>query len=149
MKIGIVGHGGDKFTLETEAWAKDIIARIIERHPSAIIVSGHSPVGGVDIWVEEIAGSLGREVDIKSPRQHSWEGEYGFKARNIDIAKSDVVYVVLVRELPPDYKGRRFDGCYHCMRHGDYEPHVKSGGCWTGWRAIEEKNRAVWVVCPL
>ena len=149
MKVGIVGHGRDKFTPETEAWAREQIRCIIERHPDAIIVSGHSPVGGIDIWAEEMARSLGREVDIKVPIQHSWDGEYGFKARNIDIAKSDIVYVILARELPPDYKGRRFDGCYHCLRHGNTEPHVKSGGCWTGHKARELGNQAIWVIYPV
>lgn len=146
MKIGIVGHGADKFTIESVLWAKEQIKQIMIKNPDAIFVSGHSPVGGIDIWVEDIAKDLGMETDIKSPTDHSWDGSYGFKARNIDIAKSDVVYVILVDQYPLNYMGRRFIDCYHCLRHGKHQRHVKSGGCWTGWKAIELGNKAEWII---
>ena len=75
MKIGIVGHGQDKFTYETEVWAKDQITKIINKYPDATIVSGHSPLGGVDLWAEKIAIELNNPIDIKTPIQHSWEGK--------------------------------------------------------------------------
>lgn len=56
MKIGIVGHGADKFTKLTEEQAKveieGIIGKYIDDVEELVIVSGHSPVGGIDIWAE-------------------------------------------------------------------------------------------------
>ena len=66
MRIGIVGHGTKKFTPETEKLAKDIIRKILLEAEDPIMVSGHSPVGGIDIWAEEIAVELGIPMDIKA-----------------------------------------------------------------------------------
>ena len=95
-------------------------------------------MGGVDIWAEELAEEYGHPTDIKAPRQQSWHGEYGYRARNLDIAASDIVHVIVADEYPPEYRGRRFKFCYHCKDTRDY--HVKSGGCWTGLKA----NLASW-----
>lgn len=141
MRLGIVGHAQEKFTPETELLARAVIRVAIKSHGATTIISGRSPMGGVDIYAEQIAAELGLPTDIKEPRQNSWHGEYGFKARNLDIAKqSDKVLVVVVRTLPPGFKGMSFDGCYHC---GSRNPeHVKSGGCWTAWRARSRE----WVI---
>jgi len=144
MKVGIVGHGADKFEDWSEAKAKEVIRQIISYYVNSgenvTLVSGHSPVGGIDIWAEEIAVEFRIDTDIKTPRQNVWDAEYGFKQRNIDIARSDVVHVILVKHYPPQYKGRRFDVCYHCVKHHLTFTHVKSGGCWTGWKAKEFGN---------
>jgi len=144
MRVGIVGNGEDKFTELGKARAKFEICRIIASFSSATIVSGHSKMGGVDIWTEEIAKQCGRELDldIKAPEEESWDGKYGYKARNTDIAKSDIVFVILADRYPENYKGRRFKDCYHC--HTD--SHVKSGACWTGKKAIEFGNQARWII---
>jgi hypothetical protein len=120
------------------------IFEIILSHPNAQIVSGHSRMGGVDIWTEEIAKMCGREadLDIKAPTTEAWDGEYGYKARNTDIAKSDIVFVVVADDYPEDYDGKRFNKCYHC--HTD--SHVKSGACWTGKQAIKFGNQAKWLI---
>jgi len=154
MKIGIVGHGSGKFTPESEELAKNLIRLIINRDCVDTVISGRSPLGGVDIWAEEIAKEEGVSFIACEPRQKSWYGEYGFKARNIDIAeKSDRLYVVVVDSYPPGYKWKRIldsDGlpyCYHCK--GRTGLHVKSGGCWTGWYAKEEESKEVeWVIVP-
>jgi hypothetical protein len=138
--LGIVGHEAAKFTEATEVAARRAIRDLIERYRPEVVVSGECPLGGVDIWAREIAVAHGVRFDPKAPRQHSWEGEYGFKARNLDIAKSDHVACVVVRELPPTYRGMRFNGCYHCK--GRNPVHVKSGGCWTAWRAPSRE----WVI---
>jgi hypothetical protein len=106
---------------------------------ATVMVSGHSPVGGIDIWAEEEALALGVALDLKVPTTHSWDppGGYGYKARNLDIARSsDVVHVIVVDEYPDSYRGRRFPLCYHCGT----SDHIKSGGCWTGKKA----TRAEW-----
>lgn len=145
MKVGIIGHGADKFTEEGEQYAKQIIATIIKGYQSlgeVTIVSGHSPVGGIDIWAEALGVDLGCDLDIKTPRQHRWDAEYGYKARNLDIANSsDVVYVIVVKEYPPNYAGMRFKSCYHCHS----TDHIKSGGCWTGKQAQKLGKPVYWI----
>lgn len=112
-----------------------------------IVISGHSPVGGIDIWAEELANRNGYHTDIKVPEQHRWDAPYGYKARNLDIAReSDYLYVILANVYPEEYSGRRFKICYHCARKGGGTEHVKSGGCWTGYKALEFGNRVEWFV---
>lgn len=102
------------------------------------MVSGHSPVGGIDIWAEEEATALGVPLDLKIPEIQQWNppGGYGYKARNLDIARdSDVVHVILADVYPEEYHGRRWNLCYHCGT----TDHVKSGGCWTGKKAAQSE----------
>lgn len=135
MKIAIVGHAEEKFNEMTKATAKRAIKEIIEKYKPCIVISGHSPMGGIDIWAEEEAEAQGQTMVIYEPMIRQWNppGRYGFKARNIDIAKNcDVLYNIVVTEYPEGYEGRR-DIDYHCM--GRLPLHVKSGGCWTAWRA--------------
>ena len=157
MNIGIVGAGQDKFVPETEARARSLIRQLLA-DPDAVLVSGHSPVGGIDIWAEEIADELGREKHIYAPKVDQWNppGQYGYKARNLDIAEdSDVVHVIVVKDYPPGYMGQRFELCYHCARtrpeHA--KDHKKSGGCYTAIKAMEmpqtdgrPRRQAVWHV---
>ncbi len=135
MKVGIVGHAADKFTIVTELRAKSKIRELLK--PDDILVSGHCHLGGIDIWAEEIAQELGcydRDY-IFPPKIRRWEG--GYKQRNLEIARnSDIVHVIVVKEYPPKYKGMRFTWCYHC----NADDHIKSGACWTGKRT----QRAVW-----
>lgn len=145
MIIGVVGNGADKFTPETEKQARDIILSILNSNYTATITSGHSPVGGIDLFVEEefhkspTTGGLW----IRSPVINAWgeEGQYGFKARNIDIAKADTVVVIIVKDYPSNYRGRRFDFCYHCMKAGRPSDHCKSGACYTANKHKEMLNR--------
>lgn len=144
MKIGIVGNGKDKFTELGKARAKLEIFKIILSHQNTKIASGHSRMGGVDIWTEEIAKLCGREsdLDIKTPKEESWNGEYGYRARNTDIAKADIVFVIVADKYPESYKEKRFKECYHCYTNS----HVKSGACWTGKKAIGFGNKAQWII---
>jgi hypothetical protein len=149
-KIGIVGNGADKFTaLGQERAYKQIFAILCHEDT---LVSGHSPVGGVDIWAEEVARTMGAQLDLKIPDVHQWNpvGRYGYRARNIDIAdSSDIVHVIVADEYPQDYHGRRFPVCYHCAQWGgEAEDHVKSGGCWTGYKAKELGKEVYWHVIP-
>lgn len=127
MRVGIIGAEEIKFTPRGKEEALKIIREVL--HHTSVLVSGRCPKGGVDIWAEDEAVKLGIETDIKEPRQHRWDAEYGFKARNIDIATdSEEVHVIVVDKYPPDYVGMRFNLCYHCKT----TDHVKSGACWTG-----------------
>ncbi len=142
MRLAIVGHAAEKFTPDTERRARDAIRSAIDAHSADLIVSGRSPMGGVDLYAEEIADELGIEKLIFQPKQHRWDAQYGFKQRNLDIARHcDLCVVVVVRELPPRFKGMRFDDCYHCR--GRVMPHVKSGACWTAWKSPAREWRIV------
>jgi len=152
--IGIVGHAQEKFTKDTEMKARDVIVGIIEAHSPCIVVSGRCPMGGIDVWAEEIAYSLGQEFIPYEPKINVWQptnNGYGFRARNLDIAKSDIVYNIVVEEYPVEYTGREFFD-YHCHDKrsgkwiGDTPPHIKSGGCWTARKAIESGNKGVWKI---
>lgn len=140
--VGIVGSGEDKFTPIGKKRATSEIEDIIRIYPNAVIVSGHSPLRGIDVWAEEIGLKYKRKLDIKAPRQQSWDGEYGYKNRNIDIAKSDIVFIIVADKYPEGYKGRLFKECYHCHTN----LHIKSGGCWTGKKALEFGNLAMWII---
>ena len=153
--VGIVGHDKNKFDERTAPIARDMIYDIIidalNHHPKVNVISGHSPMGGVDIWTEEIVEYIKKEnpylpdneltMIIKAPRQQSWDGTYGYKARNLDIARSsDIVHVIVVAKYPANYRSRRFNECYHCHT----TDHIKSGACWTAKQAIQIGKQAVW-----
>jgi hypothetical protein len=153
MKIGIIGHGADKFTESSKQKAINIIKSILEplkefnkatiNYYRPVFISGHSPVGGIDIWSEEIAKNLGISLDLKIPKQHTWDAEYGYKQRNLDIAKdSDILYVILVDKYPPNYKGQKFDKCYHC----NSSTHIKSGACWTAKQARKLGKKVEYII---
>lgn len=143
MKIGIVGNGADKFTAFGAMQARELIAALLQRGDT--VVSGHSPMGGVDIWAEELAEKLGKKRDIKAPSRQSWGELGGYRDRNMAIAhSSDEVNVIVVDKYPMGYGGRKFSHCYHCFdAHG---PHVKSGGCWTGNQAAKLGKPVMWHV---
>lgn len=131
MKIGIVGAGEDKFTALGRKRAIEIIEKLTVA--GAEFVSGHSPLGGADIWAEEVALKNGLKMIVCAPEVQSWEdgknGEKGYKTRNQDIARqSDEMHVIVAAGYPKGYRGRRFRLCYHCGETN----HVKSGGCVTG-----------------
>lgn len=64
---------------------------------SVMLISGGCPRGGVDIWAEIIADSLGVQKTIFQPDECVWSirnsERKGFKERNIEIAENcDVLY---------------------------------------------------------
>ncbi len=138
MRVGIVGHEAKKFTAETEVKAREIIRSLLSE--GDILVSGGCHLGGIDIWAEEEADKLGLKKEIHHPARMRWEG--GFKERNLKIARtSDIVHCIVIAEYSDDYKGMRFDYCYHCHT----TDHIKSGGCWTAKRA----RKAEWHVIKI
>lgn len=146
MNIGIVGHEAAKFTPTTEKAARGIVRKLLT-DPAAVLVSGHCPLGGVDIYAEEEALALGRNMLIFAPKENNWER--GFKPRNIQIAKnSNECHCISVYQLPATYKGMTFSSCYHCDKHREagVPTHVKGGGCWTTWLC---KGKKFWhIVYP-
>ena len=139
MNIAIVGNGGDKFTSKQEEVVKELLRSLFLRHKGCTLITGGSPRGGVDIWAVEIADTvpeLVQEIKVYRPEVWQWDppSAYGFKQRNIDIAKDCYeLYNILSNEYPEGYKGTR-EKCYHCEKTGRRFPvHVKSGACWTMW----------------
>ena len=149
--VGIIGHGADKFTAAGKRRAITVIESLLIE--ADCVVSGHSPVGGIDIWSEDIAREAEIALDLKAPTTNAWNppGGYGFKARNIDIAAdSTEVHVILVDVLPPGYQGMRFAGCYHCAGR-DRSPHVKSGAAGqatTPWKLGKPATCGMWSRMP-
>jgi hypothetical protein len=133
MIIGIVGSEAAKFTKLTEPAARLAIRRLFLPEVS-LVVSGGCYLGGIDVWsIEEaiIAGKPYKEFPAKERR---WSGPSGYESRNVKIAEiCDKLICIAVRELPPGYRGMRFDWCYHCRTGA----HVKSGGCWTMKKAAK------------
>lgn len=143
--VGIVGSESAKFTRETEKRAREIIRSILLKPGVTAVSSGHCHLGGIDIWAEEEAKSLGlfaHGVFIFPPKDHTWSN--GYRPRNLQIARaSDEVHCITIQDYPPDYTGMRFSHCYHC---GYDEKHVKSGGCWTALQAKKMGKVAIWHV---
>lgn len=134
MILGIVGAEAAKFTPYTEEAARRIIRSLIKQTEASQVVSGHSPLGGIDWWAIEEAKALGVDWHEYPAGVHQWgsvKGVDGFMARNLKIARaSDLVVSIVVQRLPDSYRGMEFpSGCYHCKTPPD--DHVKSGGCWT------------------
>lgn len=158
MALGIVGHAAEKFacfnpdgtldvraTRESEERARAAIRGLIERHDPQWVISGRSPMGGVDVWAIEEARRLQVKTFEFAPRVHTWSGPGGYKERNLQIArKCDHVAVVVLREPLPNWRGGViFPVCYHCDgKPDDPGPHVKSGGCFTA-RAARSREWAI------
>lgn len=138
--LGIVGAEAAKFTPVTEACARLVIRGLLTPDVD-LVVSGGCHLGGIDVWAIEEARRAGRQHREFEPETLEWTR--GYKPRNLAIARqSDKVVCITVRELPPGYKGMRFDWCYHCKTGA----HVKSGGCWTMHQARRMGKRTQLVV---
>jgi len=152
MKIGIVGHEAKKFTPHTEAMAKELITQLLMKDWLPLrmteMISGHCHLGGIDIWAEEIAQSMGMPMTIFPPKNQNWST--GYKPRNIQIAETaHIIHNIVVARYPENYDGMRFVDaktglpyCYHCKT----DTHVKSGGCWTARYAQDLNKTAYWHV---
>lgn len=110
MRIGIVGADGTKWKPEQVDDVKKLIRHILISYTSkrqydwvtnqtilvfdeVVLVSGHCPLGGVDIWAEAVADELGIKKEIYPPEVNQWNDllhqgivKKGYKSRNIDIA---------------------------------------------------------------
>jgi hypothetical protein len=136
--VAIVGHEALKFTPETEAKARAVIRELLA-DPRAVVVSGHCHLGGIDIWAEEEAALLGREMRIHPPADLHWAT--GFKPRNIAIAEECTeAHCLVVTAYPARFHGDRYGYCYHCKT----SDHIKSGGCWTVHHAMSLGKPGRW-----
>lgn len=172
MHIAIVGPEENKWTKEQKTKAKLEIRWLFNRnakwkykdeithndildYSQIIIISGHCPKAGVDIWAEEIADELGIQKEIYPAEVHQWndiiqpdritENEplvetklKGYRSRNMQIAEAcDVLYCIVPKtgKDEPVIEGtwKLTPYCKHCMRYG----HPTNGGCWTLKKAKE------------
>lgn len=143
--IGIVGSGRDKFTEDGYTKAYLQVGQIINSFKPEQICSGNSPLKGIDYLVKQLTPP-DRYIEY-SPKVNQWES--GYKQRNLKIAESRIVFCIVANEYPIDYKGIKFPICYHCSKHEGFKnhpSHIKSGGCWTAYKAIEKGNTAQWIV---
>lgn len=184
MKIAVVGPQEDRWTEEQKEMAKRWIRHLLKcylngykpiimkegesLYPSpcgfgigekvelpVIMISGHCPKGGVDIWAEEIADRLGIQKEIYPAEANQWEDkitevydslvpisrrvvEKGYRSRNIQIAEAcDVLYCIVPKTANVDEERGDLKeyysttdkkrGCIHCKILG----HPTNGGCWT------------------
>jgi hypothetical protein len=182
MKISIVGPEESKWIPKQKIEAKAEIERIFFKRGlvgytfeeqkqgdyiglthkynfgDTILVSGHCPKGGVDIWAEEIADKLGIKKEIYPATAKQWNDQLanifcdkvhgweevgytatlrldGYKSRNIKIAKAcDVLYCV----VPKTFDSVSFGSIPYGMlnkttycNHCKVWEHPTNGGCWT------------------
>lgn len=165
--VGIVGAEAAKFNRDMELAAREVIRDLL-RPAGHVLVSGHSPLGGIDVWAEEeydniraldeFVGNIYRPAAlIFAPLTNDWAT--GFQPRNMQIAEqSTAIHCITVAGYIPEYTGLRFtrhDGtplCYHCDRRarelkllpGTIPTHVKSGGCWTAYEGHKLGKAALW-----
>jgi len=85
MKIAIVGAEENKWTEKQKEKAKDFIRTLLceasqiegaFNNKEVILVSGHSPKGGVDVWAENIAKELGIKTEIYAPEVNQWNDKW-------------------------------------------------------------------------
>lgn len=127
IKIAIVGISAGRYSDRQESEIRKRIAFILKEYAEPVLVSGHSPKGGVDIFAEEIFRGLYPEVEpIIYPANKDHEHWHcslscqGYRYRNGLIAENcDELYCITVKD--------ESEYCYHCQTVG----HKRNGGCWT------------------
>lgn len=154
--VGIVGAEAAKFSAAAEEGARGIIKMLLEP-PGRVLVSGGCHLGGIDIWAEEEYAALPDRAArpdpiIHLPATREWSTGYG--PRNERIAQTcHEIHNIVVDRYVEGFRGRTFPICYHCARrfrehpeYGQASTHVKSGGCWTAYRAEQLGKQATWYV---
>jgi hypothetical protein len=176
--IGIVGNGRDKFTDLGYQRATDTVKILVDSYPNEFIDSGDSPLDGIDKLARELTPKerfigyypevhqwdnehnnlkdIGAcpidhsKINLTSPRIHNCNNLVGYKSRNLEIAQSRKVIVIVADRYPEEYRGKHFFECYHCaknpIRNSESFNHIKSGACWTAIKALEKGNEAEWII---
>ncbi len=147
MKIAIVGPQLSKWKSKeqiekTKTIIEELLTSFLVTKQNPVLVSGHCPKGGVDIWAEEIAKKLGccDPKFIFQAEVNKWEDQKvtessghtdiykGYKSRNIQIAEAcDVLYCIVPKKIEPLWFPQKEGFCKHCEVFG----HTSNGGCWT------------------
>ena len=123
IKVAIIGASGSKLDEYERFGVMKELFKIVKRYTNPIIISGHSPRGGVDIIVELFAKEFNLLNNIIPAQVSQWldkDGKMGYKSRNLVIASEcDVLYCITTR--------LKKKSCYHC-KTGDHEV---TGACYT------------------
>lgn len=147
MKLAIVGADESKFTERGMVAAKEQITLHLAQGAVTVLVSGHCPKGGVDIWAEEEAIRTMKFMSnlIFHPKTNNWTG---YRARNIQIAEACDKIICITPRLLPIQSGNKERGlrytsslCHHCVYVENYVDHVQNGGCWTLRYASRELSK--------
>ena len=150
IKIAIVGPEESKWKPnqkeDAKQWIEDFLSGMkLETEQGSlgghdiILVSGHCPKKGVDIWAEEVADNLGIKKEIYPAdctldpvnkclgREYFHWWNFHYKPRNIQIAEAcNVLYCI----VPKD----KTKICRHCWKEAStvlISEHPTNGGCWT------------------
>ena len=125
------------------------VEAIIKTYNPEEICSGDSPLKGIDYLVKTLTPKE-RYINyppISNLGKPTWND--GYKKRNLQIAESRIVFVIVADQYPTEYTGTRFKHCYHCLKYDgltDHREHIKSGACWTAYQAISKGNTAQWII---
>jgi hypothetical protein len=125
IHIGFVGSSESHWTNNSRIKAIQKISELLTQciiqygKENIVFVSGRSKKGGIDVWAEIIANSLGLETKIYPAEVEKWDDVTemiadpypspmkrfkGYRSRNMDIAKtSDILFCI-------DPKGREGGG---------------------------------------
>ena len=148
MKLAIVGTSKVGYGDQADRLLEEVRTLIMKYYEEfgkkLIIVSGHSPKGGTDIFAEAIARNFGIKTEIYPPEINQWAGKNvnhkrlkGYKARNVQIARAcNILYCFTLSNSD------RRKGCYHCQNY----KHLRSGGCWTFKNAQELKKEVHMII---
>jgi len=132
MKIAIVGAEESKWKPEQKKKAKHFIRKLLFMRMLAghlpVVVSGHCPKGGVDIWAEEIADELGIKKEIYPAEHKGWNDKIIWELEK-EIPKNYVVCEnPLVSELKQnDLQAMKKDGLKPIANLGTWMdiPHIE------------------------
>ena len=123
VKIAIVGSS--RLNIDEAGRAVEEIWKLMLKADETIT----GDADGIDWLVRNFSGV--KPVTVVKAIDGKWEGQHGFKARNIMIAQmADKVYSIATKKI----KDKR---CYHC----DKPNHDRTGGCWTKRYAIDKLNK--------
>ena len=121
MKVAIVGADGRYWRPEDVPFVKALIRYILKAMDADVLISGRCPLGGVDVWAEEVADEMGLEKLIFPPEGRGWRY---YHERNLKIAREcDVIFDI----EPEDRRGN-------------------SGGAWTARQAAKMGKLAIKVI---
>lgn len=127
-RLAIVGTSRLTFDEAIEA-RKYIVYIINERRKSfghLRLITGDAD--GIDKLVREMCLEQGVDFEVLVARDRHWEGENGFRERNLRIAKyCDEIISISTK--------KKTEECYHHKKLT--ESHERTGGCWT----MEEAKR--------
>lgn len=101
MKLGFVGSRSKWFSEQEKERAILYIREMIDLYKPDIVVSGGAD--GVDTWAETEAKRQGIRTEIYLPSVRRWDGEGGFKARNLLIVRAANVLVKIGHSMSDTY----------------------------------------------